>query len=517
MLREIHPIPSVDEILAQFAGAKYFSKLDANSGFWQIPLSKKSQPLTTFVTPFGRYCFNKLPFGICSAPGVYQRNMNQILEGLPGVVCLIDDILIFGQHKKEHDRRLHDTLKRLQQAKVTLNPKKCHLNQQSIKFLGHLIDSQGIQAGPEKTSAIENMETPKSITDLHRFVGMVNQLGKFSPNIADLAQPLRACLSTRNAWTWGPTQEKAFSKVKQELVGTPTLALYDPKLRTKIMADASSFGLGAVLMQEHHKEWRPVAYASRAMSNTERHYAQIEKEALAIITWACEKFRTYVMGLTFLVETDHKLLVPLLSTKHLELLPPRLIRFRLRLGHFSYTIEHIPGKLLYTADVLSRASESASPDSVINDMEVFVASSVVAGVPASSKRLEIYSEAQKQDGICKQIRKLCSTSWPTKERTPLELKPYWTVKPSFSMGDDLLMFNCRIVVPKSLQKETLEKIHQGHQGIERCLLRMKNSAWWPGITSRLNELIQNCKTCCQNTRTSPDFAIARIPMANGSN
>ena len=142
--------------------------------------------------------------------------MNQILEGLPGVVCLIDDILIFGQDKKEHDRRLHDTLKRLQQAKVTLNPKKCHLNQQSIKFLGHLIDSQGIRADPEKTSAIENMETPKSITDLRRFMGMVNQLGKFSPNnIADLAQLLRACLSTRNAWTWGPTQEKAFSKELQ--------------------------------------------------------------------------------------------------------------------------------------------------------------------------------------------------------------------------------------------------------------------------------------------------------------
>ena len=248
--------------------------------------------------------------------------MNQILEGLPGVVCLIDDILIFRQDKKEHDRRLHDTLKRLQEAKVTLNPKKCHLNQQSIKFLGHLIDSQEIRADPEKTSAIENMETPKPITVLCRFMGMVNQLGKFSPNIADFAQLLRACLSTRNAWTWGPTQEKAFLKDKQDLVGTPTLALYDPKLMTKLIADASSFGLGAVLMQEHHK-----AYASRAMSNTERHYAQIEKEALAI-TWACEKFRTYVMGLIFLVETDHKPLVPLLSTKHLESLPPRLIRFR---------------------------------------------------------------------------------------------------------------------------------------------------------------------------------------------
>ncbi len=311
VVREIHPIPSVDEILAQLAGAKLFSKLDANSsGFWQIPLAKESQPLTTFITPFGRYCFNKLPFGICSAPEVYQKNMSQILEGLPGVLCLIDDILIFGQDKTEHNQRLHDTLTHLQQANVTLNPKKCRFNQQSLKFLGHIVDSQRIRADPEKTTAIENMEMPKSVTDLRRFMGMVNQLGKFSPNIADLAQPLRVCLSTKNAWTWGPAQDKAFLEVKQELACTPILALYDPRLKTKIMSDASSFGLGAVLMQEHQEEWRPVAYVSRAMSDTERHYAQIEKEALAI-TWACEKFRTYLMGLTLLVETDHKPLVPL--------------------------------------------------------------------------------------------------------------------------------------------------------------------------------------------------------------
>ncbi len=235
------------------------------------------------------------------------------------------------------------------------------------------------------------METPKSVIDLRKFMGMVNQLGKFSPNIVDLAQPLRVCLSTKNAWTWGPALDKAFLEVKQALACTPILALYDPRLKTKIMSDASSFGLGAVLMQEHQEEWRPVAYASRAMSDTERHYAQIEKEALAI-TWACEKFRTYLMGLTFLVETDHKPLVPLLSTKHLDSLPPRLIRFRLRLSHFSYTIEHVPGKLLYTADVLSRAPESASSNSVINDVEHFVLSSIIASLPASSRRLATYSD-----------------------------------------------------------------------------------------------------------------------------
>ena len=138
------------------------------------------------------------------------------------------------------------------------------------------------------------------------------------------------------------------SCLKRELTQTSVLALYDPEAGTKVIADASSFGLGAILMQEHQSEWRAVGYVSRAMSETERHYAQIKKEALTI-TWACEKFRTYVLGLTFLIEMDYKPLVPLLTTKCLDPLPPRLIR----LACFSYTVQHVLGKLLYTADALS--------------------------------------------------------------------------------------------------------------------------------------------------------------------
>lgn len=497
VLREIHPIPRVDDTLAQLAGAKIFSKLDANSGFWQIPLSKKSQLLTTFVTPFGRFCFNKLPFGISSAPEIYQKRMSQILEGLPGVLCLIDDILIFGQNQEEHDARLQSVLKRLQ-GKVTLNPEKCVFSQRSVKFLGHLIDEHGIRADPEKTAAIQNMSTPKSITDLRRFMGMVNQLGKFSPKIAELGQPLRACLSTKNSWTWGPDQDQAFAEVKRELTQPSVLALYDPKARTKITADASSFGLGAVLMQELRNEWRPVAYASRAMSETERHYAQIEKEALAA-TWACEKFRTYVLGLTFTIETDHKPLVPLLGTKSLDSLPPRLIRFRLRLSCYSYTVQHVPGKLLYTADTLSRAPATASSGSVIEEVEEFVCATIAA-LPASPNRLNEYRQAQKRDSMCQQIREFSLAGWPSKERVSYQLKPYWKVRGSFTLCEDMLLFNSRIVVPKSLQQETLGKIHQGHQGVERCLLRTKCSVWWPGITSQLKQLIQNCPTCSRNAR-----------------
>ena len=515
VLREVHPIPRVDDILAQIAGAKVFSKLDANSGFWQIPLAKKSRLLTTFITPFGRYCFNKLPFGISSAPEVYQRRMHHILEGLPGVVCLMDDILIFAQNQKEHDVRLANTLKHLQEAGVTLNRDKCAFNRRSIKFLGHIIDEHGIRADPEKTSAISKMSTPKTITELRRFMGMVNQLGKFSSRIAQISQPLRACLSTKNAWAWGPDQDQAFEEVKKELTQPMVLALYDPTARTKIASDASSFGLGAVLMQQQEQEWRPVAYASRALTETERHYAQIEKEALAV-TWACEKFQTYLLGLNFTIETDHKPLVPLLSTKSLNCLPPRIIRFRLRLSSYTYSVVHVPGKLLYTADTLSRAPLDSLIDIAEEEVEDFT-SGVVAALPAGPDRLENYRQAQREDSICQLLANFCLNGWPKK--VDASLAPFWKTRASFSWCEDLLLFNSRIVVPKPLQRETLGKIHQGHQGIERCQLRAKSSVWWPGITNHIKEMIQNCPVCAQNLRRRKepllDSPFATVSMAEG--
>jgi len=188
---------------------------------------------------------------------------------------------------------------------------------------------------------------------------MVNQLGKFTPNLAEFTQPLRELLSKSNAWVWGPVQSKAFSQVKQELAKPATLALYDPEARTRISADASSYGLGAVLLQQVGTDWKPTAYASRSMTNTEQCYAQIEKEALAT-TWACEKFADYILGKHIEIETDHKPLVPLLGTKHLYSLPPRVLRFCLRLDRFDYLIEHVPRKNLHTADTLSRAPSASS-------------------------------------------------------------------------------------------------------------------------------------------------------------
>ena len=210
-------------------------------------------------------------------------------------------------------------------------------------------------------------------------MGLANQLGKFSWHLADLTHPLRMSLSSKRTWVRGPDQEIAFTRTKQELTKPKILALYQPGRETKVATDASSFGLGAVLLQRWADNWRPVAYASRALSETERGYAQIEKEALANI-WACTKFTDYLLGSKFLIETDHKPLVPLLNTKHLDCLPPRILRFRLRLAKYDYTVVHIPGKLLYAADALSRAPTSPAipreDDSLQDDAEILAATAL---------------------------------------------------------------------------------------------------------------------------------------------
>ena len=179
--RDARDSPDSDT-LAQLSGAAVFSKLDANSRFWQIPLSDQSKLLTTFITLFGRYAFNELLFGISSAPEIFLKRMNLILEGLDGVVCLMDDILVFGKNHSEHDERLRSVLKRLTSVHVTLNQSKCEFGRTTVRFLGHIIDSEGVRADPEKTEAISRMDTPTSTSELRRVLGMmVNQLGKFSP------------------------------------------------------------------------------------------------------------------------------------------------------------------------------------------------------------------------------------------------------------------------------------------------------------------------------------------------
>ena len=316
---------------------------------------------------------------------------------------------------------------------------------------------------------------------------------------------MRDLLKKNKAWFWGPSQEDAFKRVKKALTQPTVLALYDPALDVKVSADASSFGLGAVLLQRHGKDWRPVVYASRSMTEAEKRYAQIEKKALATV-WSCEKFEDYILGKQIEIETDHKPLVPLFNSKYLDALPPRVLRFRLRMTRFSYTVIHVPGKLLYVADALSRAplpplsSLSLSQNKLEQEAEMYmeaVVTALPAVSPASKGRLKEYSDAQALDPVCSELIQFCKSGWPVKSKLPTKLKPYWEAqhKITFNHSQGILLYEQRVIVPAALQQTTLERIHDGHQGIQRCRLRVKNSVWWPGVSSQVKQKVQNCVMC----------------------
>ena len=432
--------------------------------------------------------------------------LHRVLENQPGAVSLIDDTVVYGKDVKEHDERLNQVLKRLADAKITLNEEKCQFRKSEITFLGHTVGRDGIKPDPAKISAVANMEAPQNVSELRRFLGMVNQLGKFLPNLATVTEPLRGLLSTSSSWQWGQPQRHAFNEIKKMLTSSPVLSLYDPNLPTKVTADSSSYGLGAVLTQQQKDgRWSPVVYASRSLTPTERRYGQIEKEALAA-TWSCTRFQDYLIGLTFTLETDHKPLLQLLGVgKSLDELPPRIQRMKMRLMRFSYNIVHIPGKELYTADTLSRAPllETRNDDDLPDEISAFV-NLVMDGMPATDTRLEQIKRYQLEDDVCREITMYVKEGWPDRAHLKGLTSHYWSYQADLTVVDGLLMYGSRIVIPSALRQDTLEKLHEGHQGITKCRRLAIQSVWWPGVSKNIKELIENCKICCQTTRKHPE-------------
>lgn len=504
--REKYVLPSVDQSLGMIAGARVFSKLDANMGFWQIPLDEESAKYTTFITPYGRFHFKRLPFGINSAPEHFQRVMADVIEGLDGVICHIDDLLVWGKDQEQHDTRLHALLEKLLRAGVTLNKEKCELSKSEVVFLGHVITTSGIRPDPEKTQAIRDMKEPTNVSELRSFLGMVNQVGKFIPQLAEKDKALRDLLSKKNCWLWGADQAAAFRVLKEALTSPPILAMYDTSRDTKVSADASSYGLGGVLLQKWDSEWRPVAYASRSLSPTEQRYAQVEKEALGL-TWACERFRDFLLGKHFCLETDHKPLLSLLGAQALDLLPPRIQRFRMRLMRYTYDIVHVPGKSLWTADTLSRSpvqSQMTKNDTDLMESTNIYMDCIVSNLPVSSTFMDTLRAELKADSVCTRVMKMCSDGWPDHAKQEPLLKHFWPERATLTEQDGLLLKDTRLVIPATMRNDVLNRLHEGHQGVVKCKARARQAVWWPGLGQQITEMVLKCRACVQERRNTSE-------------
>ena len=343
--REYYPMR---EIVARMPNAKYFSVLDAGSGFWQVKLDRESCKLCTFNTPFGRYMFKRLPFGICSAQDIFQTIMSEIFEDIEGVEVVVDDILVWGASEEEHDTRLEKVLQHAQSRNLKLNKDKSQIKRKEISYIGHTLSEQGIKPDPKKVQAIRDMRSPTNKEELQRFLGMATYLSKFIPNYSEISAPLRVLLEKNTEWHWDTQQMQALNQLKDMATNYPTLKYFDPLKPTKISVDASS--KGAVLLQDDH----PIAYASKSLTPAQQNYAQIEKEMLAIV-FGCHKFHDYIYGLPHVsVETDHKPLESILR-KPIHAAPAHLQRMIMSVQRYAIQVSYKPGKELLVADTLSRS------------------------------------------------------------------------------------------------------------------------------------------------------------------
>lgn len=498
--REHYPMPSREDIESELAGAKYFSRLDANAGFHQIPLDEATSRICTFATPFGRYRFLRLPFGISSASEVFQKTLTEMFEGLPGVRVYVDDVLIWGNSKEEHDERVTAVLRRAQQEGLTFNPAKCVFCTTQVAFLGDVIGRDGIRPSPDLIESVRAMPAPKDKQGVRRLLGVVNYFRKYLPALSDKTALLRSLVKESSVFEWTTAHEHEWDQICAALTNPPLLALFDEKRNTKITADASGTGIGAALLQRHGDDWRPVTYASRALTPSEERYAHIEKETLAIV-FACEKFHQFVYGRKITVETDHRPLIAI-AQKNIGDMPPRLQRFFIRLMKFDFVLQFVPGKDLLLADMLSRAALPTGGSDQVEDVDVHT-TQVVSSIISKATMVRLQKNTLEDPLLSRTMKQM-------EDGMAIDgvLKPY---AEELSVVNGVILKGCKVVVPKSMRPEILERIHEGHLGMNKCKARARRLVFWPGMSSDIEQRARTCSVCRKYAYSQPSEPLLLQP------
>lgn len=487
-------LPTAEELFAEMKGAKYFTKLDASSGYWQIKVDEESSKLLTFATPFGRYKYKRLPFGIHSASEIFQQNVAEIIEGCEGARNSQDDIIIWGATKDELRNRTIKVLEKTRKAGLRLNKAKCKICVDKVIFLGHQISAEGISPCPDKVRAIIELPKPTCKADLQRFLGMTAYLAKFIPKLSEETATLRELLKKNNNWDFTPNHDIQFEKIKEIISRDISLKFFDPDLPTKITCDSSKIGLGATLEQQYPDGWHPIAFKSRVCSPAEKNYCPLEREALAIV-FGCTSLHEYLYGRQFIVESDHKSLKTIFKYNINEA-PPRIQRFLLQLQKYDFNVNYIPGKDLILSDTLSRAP-SGIDTSEINEEEITAQiNTIVSSLPVSTCRMNQIKEETNQDPTMLKLITMVQTGWPDdRSLVPDEIKPYFNHRNELSVINGIVMKGTRIVIPANLRNNIKRILHTGHLGIERTKMNARSTLFWPNMNEELSEMIRNCDSC----------------------
>jgi hypothetical protein len=480
-VKDAYSIPYISEILDNLRDAKYLSSLDLSKSFWQIPITEEDRCKTAFYIPSkGTFQFTSMAFGLTNAPATQQRLVDMLFYGPEfenKVFVYIDDIIIVSPTFEQHIFLLVRVLEKLRMANLTISYKKCQFFRNKLKYLGYVVDHNGLHPDPEKVEAIINYPTPTNRKEVRRFIGTASWYRRFIPNFSTIASPLNKLTTlAKNSppFNWSSDAEKAFRTLKEALISSPVLSCPDFSQAFQVHTDASDFGVGAVLTQILEGEEKVIAYMSKSLSSKERNYSATEREALAVLT-AIEHWRCYLEnGKTFIVYTDHSSLKWFLNLNNPT---GRLARWGVRMSSFDFDIKHRRGSENVVPDSLSRSVPIATIDQDSSNHDMFYSTD-------DTWYLNIYHGCQN-----------APTSFLNYKVTNGKLFRY-----KKSLNPLTREFEWKEVIPSEFRSDIIAKNHtdptSGHFGIYKTHKRLSLNYFWPDMHRDISKFVTTCDTCC---------------------
>lgn len=537
--RETFAAESPFHLARKVPGNTWKTVTDAWNGYHSVPLRDSDRHLTTFITPFGRFRYKRAPQGFVSSGDGYNRRFDAILAEFTQKERCVDDTIHYDTDLEQHWWRTIDFLRTVGAAGIVLNPSKFQFCQKSVEFAGFRVGESSIKPLPKYLDAIRDFPTPKSITDIRSWFGLVNQVANYA-QLRGIMAPFRQFLSPKNHFEWSAELENAFEQSKESIIAAIVkgVEIFDLTRKTCMRPDWSKQGIGYFLLQKHcscasnlpdccNDGWRIVLAGSRFLSSAEQRYAPIEGEALAV-AWGLEQSKYFTQGCEdLIVVTDHKPLVKILGDRTLDEIPnTRLFRLKQRTLPWRFSIHHLPGKTNYAADATSRNPSlrindyaddvSRSLYSTCDEAEVSHTVGISDDFSASfSLSWSDLESATAADATLHRLSYLIQNGFPSnKGILSDELSSYWNYRDALYVCDGVVMYNDRVVVPKSLRPTVLTFLHSAHQGVTMMEARARSIIFWPGMSRDIKKKRDSCVPCCRNapSQAATPAIPAQVPM-----
>lgn len=515
IIREPYPMPNLERIWTEIpsAGGKIFmTKLDLSDAFFHIELHEDVRHLTTFMTANGLMRFKRLPFGLSIAPELFQKTMEKIVINCKNVIVYLDDLLIYAESQKELMLLVDNVKKVLIANNLSINETKSLYNQQTVEFLGFIIDGSGILPTKKKISDIATFKRPRDIHELRSFLGLMTFISPFIKDFSSKTKVLRELL-TEKQFMWTRKQQEVFEELKiLAEKGLTKRGFFDDKDKTVLYTDASPFGLGAVLTQTNETTGisRVIACASKSLTQTEKRYPQLHREALAIV-WGMERFNYYLLGRKFVLKCDNKALGFMIDIKDHKDCGKRIMSraegWFLRLEHYDFEFVHIPGKE-NISDAPSRLLTENETNEVGDDKMS------LCTVDANADRIceihlaltnEKVREAVEKDEVLQKVLKYVRNG---NENWPEELERYEAFRDKLFELNGLLMKEEKLVLPSSLRNQAIKLAHFSHPGMTTMKFLLRQGVWWPGMDREVDDYVKSCPECQMVTPSKNPLPIA---------